>query len=708
MRLRLSILLVSSLLSIASAFACGGEWRTPNCYMFSVYNRNEQNTFVLKQNVKFWQRYTGNRFSDEQILTQLNNKGNDAGINNLLHNYLSNKGDKNAVEYLNKLKEVKKASEFNENNWEYPSKSQIEENKKQWQSIYKFAMGKVKGKRTPLQNRYVLMAIRGAFYSGNHDAVSEIWIQNAKQVTEKDIAIMCQGYLANGWIKSGWTEKARDFYIKSGSLNDLRASFPQNITTATIKDVFDKYPESNSFPYLVQYYLNSIDSDLHPRSGEVSAKTDSLTKIELIRFVKFATGAVAANTKQNALWQSAKAYAIYLLGDKKTALSELYKAQKMKSTARVAYNTRCLILLCKAELEDLTNKFELTLTKEITWLRNTATHEKPYYDYADYRFRNHYTDVMDHLVHDILVPRYMANENVTTSALLVNMANELNETQNNINLRCTLIKRDSTQKGWNGDYCNDIFHMLDTLNIDQVTAYYKIMAEGSGNDFERSLVQFCYPNSSYIADIIGTKYMRDFKFKEAIEWLKKVDPKFAVDMNIIPYLGNSYNTEYWVSFQHQPQSAKMKKLYANKINFCKDMLKLETNVSKAQQKRKLDSKYVQSAYDLAVAYTQASPIGACWALTNYSWSSVQDSAAIASNNYIKRAQALLRSAYGADMREENMIRCLQGLFFLGSFSPSGDHEKMAKILWRLKDTPTGVERKIYKCDKLLNYISRAN
>ena len=53
-----------------------------------------------------------------------------------------------------------------------------------------------------------------------------------------------------------------------------------------------------------------------------------------------------------------------------------------------------------------------------------------------------------------------------------------------------------------------------------------------------------------------------------------------------------------------------------------------------------------------------------------------------------------------------MVRCLSGLFFLSyNFSPSSDQDKLAKLLWKLKDTPTGEARRINKCDVLKHYIT---
>lgn len=706
MKLRLYTLLASSLLSVVGAFACTEEWRVPNCYMFSIYNRNEQ-TSNTDLNVKFWKKYTGERFTEQQVLAQLNNAGSYVDADNLLLNALKAKGDQNGVDYLEKLRDMKKAALVNENSWNYPSKSDLAQSKSDWANIYNFAMNKLKGKRTQLNSRYVLMAMRGAFYSGKFDVVNEIWLKHAKEVHEKDINNQCQGYLAYNWIKSGWTEKARDFYIKSGALNDLRATFPQKIQVKDIKAVFDKYPESASLPYMIQDFLNSQFSNLHPTFAEKTTETDSLTRLELTRFCKLAVAASNSAIQSKSVWYSALGYSYYLLGDDNNALKAYSNVMKSKPKQRVAFNTRCLVMLCRTKNEAITPKTETGWLKELTWLRNTAAKEKPYYDYANYRFRNHYTDVMDHIVHDILIPRYIEANNPTTAAILANMANELNETQSTFNQRCTLIKRDSTQKGFNSDYSTDVFRMLDTMSTESAINYYNVMTNASGTELEQGLAQFCYNDNVYLSDIIATKLMREFKFKSALVYLKKVDDKFAANMNVTPYMAYSYSPAYWVNRNRQEADAKLKKKpYQNKIKFCKDMMKLEEAVAKAQQKKKLDAKYAANAYQLANGYLQASPVGACWALTNYSWSSYRDSASIADNAYIKRAQTLFRSAYSADMSEENMVNCLSGLFFISSnYSPSSDQEKLAKLLWRLKDTPSGSNYNIGRCDVLKNYIA---
>lgn len=701
MKLKLFTLLASSFLSTSVSMACGGEWRDPNCYMFSVYDRNEQKNYV-KQNVEFWKKYTGNRFNDWEVERQLNNTGSDEEADNLLLNLLKSKGDKDAVQYLEKLKEMKSAAALSENSWDYPTKEELAQNKQDWSSIYAFAMKKLKEKRTMWHSRYVLMAMRGAFYSGHYDDLAQIWLTNSKLVRENDIMNQCQGYLANNWIRSGWVEKARDYYIKAGSLNDLRATFPQQINTATIKALFEKYPNSNSFPYLLQSYLNSMHSNL--TAYEATAQSVKENNSELVQFVKFANAVLKTKAQNQALWQSAKGYAIYLLGSKDQAYEDFQKAMQMTASPRVVANARCLSLLCKSELMDLNDKSELVFTKELTWLREKVLAEKPYYDYGLYRFRNHYTDVMDRVVHQILVPRYQKAGKHATAALLANVANELSDVQVYGGSRCTLVNNNAAEK-YNTDYSTDVFRMLDTIPLDELKKYYSVMTQNKGSEFERSLVPFCYSNSSYLSDVVATRLMREFKFKEALDYLKKVDAKFTANMNILPYLAYDYNVEFWIDRQTQPKSQKVVgKGYANKSDFCKQMMAWEGDLETARKKKKLDAKYAEKAYQLAVTYMQASQVGKSWALTNYSYTSYFDSARVANDPYLKRAEELLRSALQHDASEKNVVRCLTGLFFMSkNYNRVADEASFAKQLWALKDTPSADVWKISSCDLLKNY-----
>ena len=708
MKLKTLFLLLVSTACTPNIWACGGSlWNcdhNPGRYLFSTTNRNEiTKTNYEEQNIAYWQKLTGGKLSTYEVKMQLNNTGDMSDGSNKLLNLMKERKNKEAVEYLEKLKEMKKvAANSRLNSWNYPSKAQLEQNKKDWLNILNWAQNKLKGKRTQMNSRYVLMAMRAAFYAGKDDVLGEIWLSQNKNVREPDLKNQCEGYMAAQWIKSGWTEKARDYYIKAGRITDLRASFPQGINTKVMKEVFDKYPESKSFNYIIQDFLNNHSSDLLDQR-EMSEES----KKELKTFVNLAGNVVkSGSTKNVALWLSGRGYALYLLGEKKAAISDLQQAMKVKCDPRTQFNTRALTLVARADNDNIDAKFEAYLTKELTWLRNASAKNKTNYD-SPLQLRNHWTDVFNHVVYDILIPRYNASNHTTTVALLANAASELTHTQNIYDRRCTILKRDSTQKGFNGDYTSALFRCLDTIRTESVINYYSVVNQGGGTAFEQSLVPLCYTNESYICDIIATKLMREFKFKQAMDYLKKVEKNAALDMNTVDggWLGRPWQGDFWKwNETKKKKNLAANKSYAQKMAFCKQMMKMEENISKAQSKQKMDAKYAKQAYDLACCYFNASLFGKCWAMTEYSKSSYIDSTRMADDAYLKRAKTLLRSAYSADKSEANMTKCLAALFYIGQYSPSNDHDKMAKMLWKLKDTPSGSEFNIGNCDLLANYL----
>lgn len=721
---KLALFFLLSSLAVQSVSACIYE-RDLHHYMFSVYSYNAYCKSLqghTDQNVRYWSKYTGGKVQDADIREQLTNAGDTTAASNRLLTYLKGRRDVAGVEYLQKLQLMKKTAALNSDGWNYPTKQQLEQSKQTWAGLMMWALDKLRQKKTGLQSRYVLMAMRGAFYSGQRDKMAEIWTSFGKTVREADLHNQCEGYMASEWMAKGLTEKARAFYIKNGNINDLRATFPQNIGLKDLQTLYQTYPNSVAFPFVIQDYLNSLDADVNPGGwvDTLSAdwvQRDSAARKELRAFVTFADGVLRSNgTAAPALWKSAQGYALYLLGNKPQALSCLYLAQKMRANQQMAYNTRSIILLIRAEMDEYNDKFEAYASKELVWLNNTARHEQNNADLGTFGFRNHYTDVMDRVVLCVMAPRYARMGKISTAAILTNMADELTLTQNTYNRRTSLVPRDSFSS-FNRDYASDLFVLLDTASVEGVTAYYQVL-KGGGTPLEQSLLPFCYVEQQYVAEIIATKLMRQFRFKSAIEYLKLVDDKFVQGMNILPYLAYSPGEPLWFN-AHQLIAKKQKKGAADaKMRFCKLMLKQEDALQKATSKGKTSGKkFAVLAYNMATAYTQASCLGQCWALTHYSWTSAPDSLALADDPYLKRAKTLLRTAFNADASDDNKVRCLYALATLGrpyrcmlktdpwfSYVNDPDYSKYMQMLARLADTEAFASYGIGRCDEMKDYM----
>ena len=82
------------------------------------------------------------------------------------------------------------------------------------------------------------------------------------------------------------------------------------------------------------------------------------------------------------------------------------------------------------------------------------------------------------------------------------------------------------------DYNNQIFNLLDTVDVKNVIAYEKLLTNpDNGTELEKYAASYCYKNDDYYNELIGTKLLRSENFEQAEGYLKKVS---------LGYIGTMY------------------------------------------------------------------------------------------------------------------------------------------------------------------------
>ena len=183
---------------------------------------------------------------------------------------------------------------------------------------------------------------------------------------------------------------------------------------------------------------------------------------------------------------------------------------------------------------------------------------------------------------------------------------------------------------------------VDSLSADQTLAYVDYikqhnahMKQGKDDALTRYIMQWYvgkgsvdhYSDANYFADRIGTKYLREGRFAEALKFLEKVPLSYVARQGLAYYMARrSYNRDRWivgrqVVKERAPWSEEEyveSSLKSNqKVDFCKEMLQLESQYRLAKKETRADI-----AYQLASRYYQASCYGDCWYLTHYGWSCI--------------------------------------------------------------------------------------
>ena len=163
--------------------------------------------------------------------------------------------------------------------------------------------------------------------------------------------------------------------------------------------------------------------------------------------------------------------------------------------------------------------------------------------------------------------------------------------------------------------------------------------------FEHYVAQQVYANKDYYNDLIGTRYMAEGRFAEAVPYLERVSLDFISRQNISWYMANrNYTEARWFNRQlpntyetDGPDKGEPKENL--KLKYCKEMIQMQSSYNLATAGEQKEAQ----AYELAVRYYQASCYGDCWFLTHYSHS-VNDSARAGELDFAAKAIDYLRQS----------------------------------------------------------------
>ena len=499
-----------------------------------------------------------------------------------------------------------------------------------------------------------------------------------------------------------------------------------------------------AFPYLIQDYVNSLDDDISNASAYWTEKheSDSLRQVitsEINSFRRFANRVISEGKVHDpALWQSAIAYLTYLEGDNKNALAELEKADKMQGTSRMKDNIRAIRFLIESDTSDYhQTSFDKYALKELKWLIEKAQSEPSFFDYSySSNKRNHYSDVLLRIAYFHLTPNYMKAGRFATGAAITGMTQELEDVtfhglKHTNNQMADPEHRDTYQNA--PDFSSQLFCLLDTADVKDVIAYQNLLAAPEkGKELEQYATSFCYKNTDYYNDIIGTKYLRAEQFNEAREYFKKVSLRYLSSMNVAPYMHASNTFPLWFDWQAKKtlkrQRYVVSKFVANpKITFCDNMIALLQRLSHSTSNVEKSN----ICYDLANRYLQASHYGNCWAYTNYSWTtwmnwpdSLSHSLGLPwKEKYAAAAKSYLNKSMQFNASTDNKVRCLFALASMCyestwrisdydynrqrsyyEYKPKSEQAQYFQQLYALRSTPSFTKYGLSRCDNLKSYI----
>lgn len=717
---RFIIAAVFSVVPLADAVACVPEAPTHNAYMFSVFRRERMRSPFAEDMNNWWKAYADDLKSPAAEYYRMNA--------DTLQAIARRRGDGQMLEYMRWLDAYLEVSDgISMDTWNYPTKEELARRDSILHAMLDAAQA-YKGRK--MREQFALLTMRANMLLGRDKANMLYWTATASKLPRGVWRDVCRNIYARAMLNSGLRRAACEIYAEQGDMLSISWCMRGYRNLAGIKKVYAEEPDSHTLLYLVQDFVNSLQETLDSYTdGRIDAgwvKDKGAQVVEAAdakAFVSFADEVLKdRKTSSPCLWQSAAAMVQYLLADYEDAARRADEAVGMKGSRRMKDNARCIRLLAQAATAPLGGETSEWLTGEFRWLDGKIKEERG----RSREYANHYTDVKERIAYLVLAPRYHAAGLHSVENALFGMMEE-----NWFGHLSHLYGEDmhtvkTGDYAWNNNYSqrNEYFESISALSADSLAAYYSWLTSAKADVFEHYVAQQVYQDKDYYNDLIGTRYIAEGRFADAMTYLERVPLEYLAEQNISWYMVNrSYTVPRWFVRQlpnsrDTDGSGKASPKENLKVRFCKDMLQLQSLYNLAPEGEQKDIR----AYELATRIYQASCYGDCWFLTHYA-KSVNDSARVGELDFAQKARELLAES----SRSNNMQIQYESLYalaytdtdpwFTASYDdnynfvvtprPASSQYKALEALSRFaKEHPQDVDEHSTGCDVLKEFETR--
>ena len=596
-------IIMMSLLSALTLPMLACAWPdTHNWFLFRAYDSQEFSQRVHDVSEANWKAYLGiteDRWSyyDPDEIIKVAQKKNDP----LMVSYV-----KNLEKYLACARAV-------QNTWDYPSKAELAKQKQTLETVRTYALGKVK---TRLRSQHALLYMRCNMMLNRHQENIKFWEGTASQYIETVYKDMMQNIYAGALLKTGREAEAGELFASQGDWSSLMTQYYKKRSCAAIRQEYQQNANAAVLPFLLQDFVNNtqeavdLENDEYAMPGKLFVR--NISKQEAKQMIQLCTEVVKeGKTRQPVLWQSAKAWLEYLMGNPRQAATDIIAASKLDGNETQKDNARLLMLFITAAQAPASKDFDDYLAGELKWMDTKTSSPNTQHPSPNTR---HFTNVYDRLLNQVLVKKYTNSGRPEIALGLLKVGSQ----------------------GY--DY-------QDTLSVSRLIRFYQYLGTLAKTNLDSWLKPHLKDIDKHaLQDLIGTKYMRLCQWKEALTWLEQVPLSFVEQRGYAIYAANrNFRVEPWIKRQwlkeHTVFNANEQHFTVHpKIEFVKEVQTMEAALNVLKGKA-----LEQSYYDLAVRYAQAHFTGDCWYLMR-DGKSVMDTLRVNETDLSAKALYLLRKA----------------------------------------------------------------
>ena len=594
----------------------------------SVNNNIAEWLNMVDKNVDGWDiRKVVYDFTLNQLEDMLNKQAVSSNpiYRNTFVKYLRENKDSEMVDYLLLARrcEIARPKWFERSDkWWYPSKHDI----KYGYDLQYILEEALAYNGTRLKDRYLLQAIRAAFTMKNYDLCFSLWKNKIGRLPNSVVKRMCAGYLGKILFQQGNYRDAIEYYAIT---NDYESFFwcaekmiKNYSDIEAIKILYKYQPSSYRLAKMVQDVCHEAEDNANRKDFGEYRQYYIANRNRYIELRDFALQTATKNSNNNpAMWQYVAAFLTFLDGDAPLATQYLDDANGMKGTPFVKNSISNFMILANAHTAAQCDSLFESLLSELMKLEkvksepfekyaenlfyswtagsiSTPTYKNPSLWWYPSRLEDQYNfekNEMTKITPAYLIPKYLALKDYTKVLLLAMSSNSWTVTE--------------SLSEYYSFYDTDIYFWPDVVPVENVVEFQELLNTGGRDEFERFLLARCCINNDFLNELIGTKYLREAQFEEAIPYLAKVSHHYIKNMNLYRYFRkNPFHERIFLK-----RRAFEKPYPAYKLNYAKRMLTLKEEIQNTRNAEKKASAMLQ----YAIALRRSLPSGEAWALTDY-------------------------------------------------------------------------------------------
>jgi hypothetical protein len=317
-------------------------------------------------------------------------------------------------------------------------------------------------------------------------------------------------------------------------------------------------------------------------------------------------------SSDKALWYYTAAFLADLDARSDEAWKHILQASKYPASEYLEGSIRVMKMYLDAKVSTYDQAYQERLHSDLKWLDdkicNNITAEVCEYieSWESYKVRinisfYYWNDMLRRILLAEVCPRMIDRGMPVRALQLANMADH------RIFMLCDTVDGKTMSEHRSGmdknyyDYRDDFFRMMQNVDPKDLTAYIK-RTESNASALDRFINDRGYIDSDYLYDVLGTVYIRERDYANAVKYLSLVSEGYQNRLNTAKYMNRT---------PFSLDRRKMEVVPYYKLNFAKEMLRLEKSIESATNNDMKGVDMIRYATGLRNAYSY------CWPLTRY-------------------------------------------------------------------------------------------